>query len=143
MSATETGLRRAPRESIEPSIRDQRQRSLSGELKPRVARAWFGDGRPWHRTANWLIRTARRIARHGLYVARAMVRRRLHVGRFLQVPAAELLPRMVDRRRAQRLSRRRTVPTVIVAEHWQDDDGHDMVVFHESGPYPRGETWFA
>ncbi|NYI07003.1 hypothetical protein [Allostreptomyces psammosilenae] len=50
---------------------------------------------------------------------------------------AVVLPRMVSRRRADRLARKRSVPTVMVAERWEDGGGHTLVVFHEGGPYPR------
>lgn len=48
----------------------------------------------------------------------------------------EVLPEVLGRRAAARKIRRRTVPTVFVAERWSDGDGH-LLVFVEGPPAPR------
>ncbi|GII59205.1 hypothetical protein Pth03_75940 [Planotetraspora thailandica] len=107
-------------------------------------RLWDRSGRPWHRMAQWLEpdEAAGLLAEGATWLVQ-WCDEGLTWGDSSDVPAAELLVHMVDWRRAQRLSRKRTVPTVIVAEHWQNEAGHDLVAFHESGPYPRAENWFA
>lgn len=48
-----------------------------------------------------------------------------------------LLGKMVTRRKADRLMRKPTVPTVIVAEFWSDEAGDTRLLFVEQGPHPR------
>jgi hypothetical protein len=108
-------------------------------------RLWDRQGRPWRRVAEWLEpREAETLVAAG---ARWMVE---WCGGRMEWPdevndgalVHDLLPAMMLRAKADRLSRRRTVPTVIVAERWRDDDGANLVLFYESGPYPRAAVWF-
>ncbi len=83
---------------------------------------WDRQGRPWRRVAEWLEPREDEVHK--------------------DVLTRDLLPVMLVRAKADRTRRKRTVPTVIVAERWRDDDGSDLVLFTETGPYPRAATWF-
>jgi hypothetical protein len=52
----------------------------------------------------------------------------------------DVVPRVITGKIARRRARRRTVPTVVVAEHWQDAELNNLIVFLESGPHPRSAT---
>ncbi|MER5326981.1 hypothetical protein [Streptosporangium roseum] len=107
-------------------------------------RLWDRSGQPWRRTSEWLDPDdVNELLAVGATWLVQWCDEGFTWGDSSEVPVAELLARMVNRRGAERLGRKRTVPTVIVAEQWQDDTGHDLVVFYESGPYPRAENWFA
>ena len=49
----------------------------------------------------------------------------------------DVLRSMPTRVKADRLSRRRSVPTIMVGELWRSERSGDCLVFVEQGPYPR------
>ncbi|MFE1784184.1 hypothetical protein ACFW9F_16765 [Streptomyces sp. NPDC059506] len=111
-------------------------------------RFWDREGRPWRRSTEWLDpERAHALIREGALWAVEWC------GGCFEWPGEtgetgervleeEILPRMIDRAEARRLMRRRSVPTVQVAERWVGAAGQVLVLFHESGPAPRTEDWF-
>ena len=55
----------------------------------------------------------------------------------------DVLPRIMTSVKAARQRRKRSVPTVLVAELWRDERERSLVLFVESGPYPRAALMFS
>jgi len=108
-------------------------------------RLWDRDGQPWRRVDEFVEPPqALELVRSGVPWLVEWCGERLEwateqtAGRLLEQVRGELL----SKARAQRLRRRRSVPTVIMAEEWQDEHGRPLLVFYETGPYPRADSWF-
>lgn len=128
------------------------QAELQERVEPRhyhatyaEGRLWDRDGRPWQRVDEFVQpQRALQLVRAG---ARWLVE---WCGGPLEWPTEQTAGRLLDQLRgklvgeakARRLFRRRTHPTVVIAEEWQDQQGRSLVVFIEGGPAAQDESWF-
>jgi hypothetical protein len=100
-------------------------------------RLWDRDGRPWRQVDEFVEPPrALELVRSGAPWLVEWCGGRLEwateqtAGGLLEQVRGEL----IGKAKAQRLRRRRSVPTVMVAEEWQDEHGRPLVVFHEGPP---------
>lgn len=104
---------------------------------------WDRDGKPWRRRNGWLEPDAAAdlLAAGSRWLVQWCGEGFTWYDQ-TSVTAKELQERMIDRGKARRLLSKRVTRTMIVAEHWCDDVDGDLVVFFESGPAPRTDSWF-
>jgi hypothetical protein len=116
----------------------------------RAGYLWDRSGRRWRRVADWLEPDeAAKLVRDGAtwlvewcgggYRPRLTWSDELSPGALAQ----NVLSEVITTRKAIPLRRKLSVPTVFVAEHWRDDQERSLVLFVESGPYPRAARMFA